>query len=148
VAVDASLGRLLEAAGEPVRVVLTSDHGFRLTPGGEYPADHSAFGTLILAGDGVRRGETALTLAGLLADPVSVLDVLPTLLYWNGLPIADELEGEPLYRFFRRDYLRQHPAVRVDSYGNFAESREVEIPLPDASDEEYLERLKALGYIQ
>jgi hypothetical protein len=147
-AVDASLGQLLEAAGDPVRVVLTSDHGFRMTPGGEHPADHSAFGTLVLAGEGVRRGKTALTLAGLLAAPVSVLDVLPTLLYWNGLPIADELEGEPLYRFFRRDYLRAHPAVRIDSYGEFDASREVEIPLPDASDEEYLERLKALGYIQ
>lgn len=147
--VDAYLGRLLAAAGEGVRVVLTSDHGFRLTPDGEYEADHSAFGTLVLAGDGVRRGHSAMTLAGSLAGgPVSVPDVLPTLLYWNGLPIADELEGEPLYRFFERSYLRRHPAVRIDTYGDFATGRQVEIPLPDAADEEYLERLKALGYIQ
>ena len=145
---DGYLGRVLEASGEGTRIILTSDHGFRLTPGGDHPADHSASGTLLLLGEGVRKDRTALSLAGAIAGPARAVDILPTLLYWNGLPIADELEGEPLYRFFERSYLRRHPAVRVDSYGDFAESREVEIPLPDASDEEYLERLKALGYIQ
>lgn len=144
---DAYLGRLLEAAGEGTRIVLTSDHGFRLTPDTEFPADHSPYGVLLLAGDGVREG-TEMSLAGALAPPATVLDVLPTLLYWNGLPLADELDGTPLYRLFERGYLRDHPAVRIDSYGDFEENREVEIPLPDASDKEYRERLKALGYIQ
>lgn len=145
---DDYLGRVLEAAGPDTRIVLTSDHGFHLTPGTEFPADHSPFGTLLLAGDGIRAGKSFLTVSGGLARGPSVFDVLPTLLYWSGLPVADELDGAPRWEMFERSYLRRHPVVRIESYGEAADGRDIEIPRRDESDKEYLERLKALGYVE
>ncbi|MEZ5331131.1 MAG: alkaline phosphatase family protein [Thermoanaerobaculia bacterium] len=145
---DEYIGRVLAAAGPGTRIVLTSDHGFHLTPGTQFAADHSPFGTLLLAGDGIREGKTFLTVSGDLAHGPSVLDVLPTLLYWDGLPISDELDGAPRWEMFERSYLRSHAAVRIESYGDAADGRDIEIPRRDESDREYLERLKALGYVQ
>lgn len=61
--VDSYIGELLDVAGDEVTVVICSDHGFRTTPNGNAPADHSGYGVLIIKGPGVRKGGNQLTLA-------------------------------------------------------------------------------------
>ena len=149
--VDSYIGKLLDAAGDDVTVVICSDHGFRATPNGKVPADHSGYGVLILKGPGIRRGGNHLTLQGavteLVGGTVGVEDVLPTLLYMQGLPISDELDGVVQHRFFERQYLKSHPQLRVSSYRDFFNPEPVEFEVPPRDQEEYRERLRSLGYI-
>lgn len=149
--VDSYIGELLEAAGDEVTVVICSDHGFRTTPNGKTPADHSGYGVLIIKGPGVRKGGNQLSLHGAAYDfahgGVGVEDVLPTLLYMQGLPISEELDGTVQYRFFERAYLKSHPEIRTASYGEFFHSEPVEFEVPPRDQDEYRERLRSLGYI-
>ena len=128
-----------------------SDHGFRKTPEGRAPASHSGNGVLIIKGPGVRKGGNQLSLHGAAYDfahgGVGVEDVLPTLLYMQGLPISEELDGTIQYRFFERAYLKSHPEFRTASYGEFFHSEPVEFEVPPRDQDEYRERLRSLGYI-
>lgn len=150
--VDRYLGELVELAGDDATIVVCSDHGFRGDPASEQLADHSRRGVLLMRGPGIRRGfDLGLSLAGGLRDAVegaaSVLDLLPTLLYMHALPISSELDGRVLYRLFEPSYLAANPELRVTGYGDFAATRKVEIELPESEREEYLERLRSLGYV-
>ena len=149
--VDSYIGELLEAAGDDTTIVICSDHGFRKTPEGRAPANHSGYGVLIIKGPGVRKGGNQLSLHGAAYDfahgGVGVEDVLPTLLYMQGLPISEELDGTVQYRFFERAYLKSHPEIRTASYGDFFHSGPVEFEIPPRDRDEYRERLRSLGYI-
>ncbi len=150
--VDRWIGSLVRRAGEDAAVVICSDHGFRSDPSHQRKADHSGYGVLIVKGRGVRRGhDLNLTLGGSIADRlrgrVTVFDVLPTLLYMHGLPISGELDGRVLYRLFDRAHLAERPEVRIASYGDFGSTRRVEVEVSAEAQEEHLERLRSLGYI-
>lgn len=150
--VDSYLGGLMDLAGDDATVVVVSDHGFRSDPGHEQGADHSVSGVILARGPGIRRGhDLNLSPRGavdrLLAGRVGVLDVLPTLLYLHGLPVSRELPGRPVFEMLESSYLRRNPLVEVGSYGDFEATRKVEIELPEEDREEYLERLRSLGYI-
>jgi hypothetical protein len=92
-AADAAAGRLIEAAGDALLVVL-ADHG----GGGVVPQDHDAPHPLndaiplILAGSSVQ--------CGALHGDVSLLDVPPTLLHWFGVAIPENYEGRVLLEAF------------------------------------------------
>ena len=87
---DEQLGRLLDglaSAGRAGRrlVVVTSDHGDAFGEHGEpthgvFVYDSTMRVPLVLAGDDVPEGRVA--------EPVSVVDVAPTVLAWAGLPTA------------------------------------------------------------
>jgi arylsulfatase A-like enzyme len=98
--VDDQIGRVLDhmhARGldRSTLVLVTSDHG-------EAFLDHDAWGhgrslheeviriPMILRGPGVRRGREA--------GQVSLLDVMPTLLEWAGLPVPPRAQGHSLLR--------------------------------------------------
>lgn len=148
--VDGYLGQLLAAAGDETTVIVCSDHGFRTEVDHPRKADHSGYGALLVKGAGIR-AETNLNLSlrgslfSLIHGPVTVLDVLPTLLYMHDLPISEELDGRVLYRVFEPAYLHRHREIRVPTYGDFEATREIEIPSED--EEEYLERMRSLGYV-
>ena len=83
---DMMLGRLLELAGADTVVVMVSDHGMGLTP---MPAvAHRARGLLIAAGPGIREDERIYG--------SSLLDVAPTILALEGIPLGEDLDGRPL----------------------------------------------------
>lgn len=71
-------------------------------------------GALLLYGEGVARG-TLLTGAEL-------VDVVPTLLYGAGLPIARDLDGRVLTAAFDRAHLARHPLTFLPSYETLEES--------------------------
>ncbi len=69
-------------------------------------------GLLLLAGEGI--------LAGKLLERTSLVDVMPTLLYALGLPIARDLDGEVLTGGFDNAFLARHPLTFVPSYDTLA----------------------------
>lgn len=110
---DAALGRLLDAVdaspgGADTLIVVWSDHGFHL---GE--KQHWRKGTLweegvrvplVLAGPGVLPGRTE--------EPVSLLEIFPTLVELAGLPPAPGLDGASLVPTWRTPEAPwDHPAL-------------------------------------
>jgi predicted AlkP superfamily phosphohydrolase/phosphomutase len=148
--IDEYVGQLVEAAGPETTIIICADHGFATDPDHPRKADHERMGVIIARGEGIRpTNRTNLSLRGsvasLLRGQVSVLDILPTLLYLHDLPVADELEGDVLYRMIEPSYADQHPLIAVDTYGDFQRSRRVEIDTAD--EDEYMDRLRSLGYV-
>jgi predicted AlkP superfamily phosphohydrolase/phosphomutase len=150
--VDSYLGKLLDVLPDDVTVLIVSDHGFQLDSDNRTGADHSPYGVLIGRGEGIAQGRSLNldplgSLREALSEPTGVLDVLPTLMYLHGLPIAKDLDGHVLGSLFSRRYLKTHPALQVDSYGDFAHDRKVEVVVDPEASKEYQDRLRMLGYI-
>ena len=70
--------------------------------------NRGADGILCLLGEGIR-SDTLVTGA-------SLVDVVPTLLYGMGLPVARDLDGRVLAEVFERSFLESHPLTFVPSY--------------------------------
>jgi Type I phosphodiesterase / nucleotide pyrophosphatase len=111
---------------------------------------------LVLVGDpgrlargGLREAEGLLVLAG---GPVvardlgtaSERDVAPTVLHLLGLPVSRELDGKVLESALEEGFRRAHPERTVATYGR----RPTSEPAESAFDQDVLEQLKSLGYIQ
>lgn len=69
---------------------------------------HSPDGVLLLYGEGVRAGGRL--------DDARLVDVVPTLLYGLGFPIARDLDGKVLRGAFEAEFLARHPLTFVPSY--------------------------------
>lgn len=82
-------------------------------------------GLLLLAGEGVQAGE--------LLDRATLVDVMPTLLYGLGLPLARDLDGEVLTGAFENGFLARHPLTFVPSYDTLASQPPESIPVSDPS---------------
>lgn len=96
--VDRHLNRLLsevEASERPTLVVLVGDHGESLGEHGEqthglFTYDATLHVPLVVRfPDGRSAGE-------FVSGPVGVVDVMPSILHWLGLPLPGDLDGMPL----------------------------------------------------
>jgi predicted AlkP superfamily phosphohydrolase/phosphomutase len=144
--VDRQLGRLLQAVGPGANVVVVSDHGMRAAKRlsqhreGESASEtgnHHRSGLLLLAGPDIRPG-TVIRAA-------SVYDVFPTILHLLGLPVPRDLPGRVLVEALRDEARESRPMLRTPSFGSRAQADHT--PIPTEMDREYLDRLKALGYL-
>jgi Type I phosphodiesterase / nucleotide pyrophosphatase len=111
---------------------------------------------LVLVGDPGRLPRSSATAAdGLLlvvggpavvADlgSVSERDIAPTVLHLVGLPVSRELTGQVLEAALAADFRTQHPVRYVPSFGPRARGRARE----SRFDEQMLEELRSLGYVQ
>ncbi len=145
---DRQLGRLLEKRGENTTIVVVSDHGFRA--GSERlqeqefkielaDASHLPDGIIVVSGPGVKRGTQ---LSG--AD---VYDIAPTILQVLGLPVANDLNGEPIAGAFDQAWSTAHPAqfVRTFETGPWDRGREIVVDPSVGKDMEKM--LTSLGYV-
>ncbi|MBI3834053.1 MAG: alkaline phosphatase family protein [Planctomycetes bacterium] len=144
---EAFAGEMINFA--PDFTVALRDHGFFsvlrsdtvLKPRSVVMGCHHPQGIILARGADVRRGAQI--------DPVSLLDVAPTILYALGLPIPRELEGRVLSELFTRSYVREaapklnghtdHPVVNVENTEPFIDAE---------GEAQVLMRLRALGYIE
>jgi len=78
-------------------------------------------GLFVMLGDGIRQGE--------FLEDVQLVDIMPTLLYSLGLPIARDLDGRVLTGAFSNSFLARHPLTVVPSYETLF-PREGTIPFP------------------
>jgi tetratricopeptide (TPR) repeat protein len=98
---DMMLGRLIGLAGPAATIFVLSDHGFRIDQSDWQPNAR----ILRRSSKSYRqRGLFAAAGPGLMEDKLihggSLLDIVPTLLAFFGLPIGDDMEGKPLLQAF------------------------------------------------
>jgi hypothetical protein len=128
--VDGLIGRYVAELDPRDVLVLVADPG-RLARGAAQPAE----GLLVLAGSHVAPGDLGAA---------SARDVAPTVLHLLGLPVSRELEGRALEAALDGAFRAEHPLRLVDSYGSRPPARAAD----SAFDQEVLEQLRSLGYIQ
>ena len=118
---DLMLSRLWERVPSPKLLAVVSAYGAEpsqgwrrgwqeMVGGGGLGAsfEGSPDGVLLLYGEGIQSG-TLLTGA-------TLVDVVPTLVYGAGLPIARDLDGKVLTAAFARPHLARHPLAFLPSY--------------------------------
>jgi predicted AlkP superfamily phosphohydrolase/phosphomutase len=98
--------------------------------------EHSLFGTLILWGQGVKRGQ--------LLSNAEIIDLAPTILHVMGQPIPMDMDGRVLEEAFESDFLK--PPIRYEK-GVGDGQGELEETYSEDEREEIRERLKGLGYL-
>jgi predicted AlkP superfamily phosphohydrolase/phosphomutase len=102
---------------------------------GEERWKHARDGILAVWGPGVAAGRDL--------GALEIQDVVPTLLDWLGLPVADDLDGAPIAGLLAPEAARG-PLERVASYGPRTGRPE---PAPRAKAS-FAEMLRALGYVR
>ena len=128
--VDGLIGETVAGLGPSDVLVLVGDPG-RLARSGTGTVE----GLLVLSGGPV---------VPIDLGTVSERDVAPTVLHLLGLPRSRELDGHVLEAALSDPFRRDHPVRLVDSYGRRPPSRAAQSDF----DQDVLEQLKSLGYIQ
>ncbi len=144
---DMMLDRLMVLAGPNTNVILLSDHGFKL--GAEkltaipdiaagIALEHNDYGILCMTGPGVNQGSHLYE--------ANLLDIAPTVLAMNGLPVGEDMDGKVL-----QSALLDEPKAPIASWeeqeGDFGRHDPNEQVDPIAS-KEALDQLIDLGYIE
>src|SRR4029434_8246815 len=76
----------------------------------------------------------------------SIQNVAPTILALFGLPVARDMDGQPLTEILDAGFVAQHPVAWIDSYGGIR-SQTAEAAVASAGDQDVIEKLRSLGYI-
>lgn len=134
---DALIGVLLEDVGPDDLVIVMSDHGFEapqvskklLT--GEHYSDAARDGVFFARGRDIRAGGGT--------QGITMNDVTPTVLTWLGIPIGDDMDGQPAA------FLETTPKPSIPTHDTTAIRR---LAGASGSDEAILKQLKQLGYIE
>lgn len=78
-------------------------------------------------------------------EGIRIHDITPTLLYGMGLPVAEDFDGKVITGLFPASFRATRPITTLPTYGSLGTGK----PTENAeTDEEMLERLRALGYLQ
>jgi hypothetical protein len=138
---DEWLGRLLALRDGDTGVLLLSDHGFTPEDNPRRSGDHPGAppGIFVVAGPGIRPGRQE--------RGATLYDVMPTLAAALGLPVSGELRGKPQASWFTPEAWESRAIA--DAPRHVTGERYVpDIPLPDATEKELLDQLRAIGYVQ
>lgn len=103
---------------------------------------HRKEGVFMARGPGIREGVTS--------DALSILDVMPTLLYSLGIQIPEEMEGRFPQELFDPMHLKLHPPV-ISGHSEPPSSNktlEEQVFFDAESEEKMAALLRALGYIE
>jgi predicted AlkP superfamily phosphohydrolase/phosphomutase/tetratricopeptide (TPR) repeat protein len=147
---DEMLGDLLSVTPKDTVVMILSDHGFltgESRPEGLLPYTklqpaewHDHWGIVVLHGPGIRAGQL---------PAASVYDIAPTLLYLEGLPLAEDMPGRLIAAALAPTAAGRVPPPSIRTY-ELAGSR-LEQPTGNAVDsaamDEMMANLRALGYV-
>ncbi len=118
---DEMLAQLWELCSEPRLLVVVSVHGVEgyqgwreirrqlsLQPALEGSIDRGPDGVLMLLGEGIQAEEALRT--------TDLVDLVPTLLYSLGFPIARDFDGRVITGAFDQAFLARHPLTFMPSY--------------------------------
>ncbi|HEV2855398.1 MAG TPA: alkaline phosphatase family protein [Thermoanaerobaculia bacterium] len=76
---------------------------------------------------------------------IHVHDIAPTILYAMGLPVAEDFAGRPRTALFNAEFRRAHPLRTIRTWGKRQEGGTAR---SSKADQELIDELRALGYIQ
>jgi len=138
--VDEILGRYLKVMDKDAILIVCSDHGMGANPVVDQypPGTHRIDGSIFLMGNGVKKKNEI--------DNASIMDITPTILYFLGLPVAKDMDGNILTQVAEDDFLTKHPVRYIKTYewgrgrGRGSEAA--------PHDDELKGKFKSLGYIQ
>ncbi len=137
---DALIGVLLESYGPADLVMVLSDHGQEGGVGfgglltGTHWSKKAIDGVIFVRGPGIPAGETV--------KDMSIRDVTPTILAWLGLPLAADMDGRPA-PFLTPVRTQPEPIASYDT----VEIERVHSS-PSGAEEQIVEQLRELGYIE
>jgi len=136
---DQLIGVLMRRFGPDDLVLVLSDHGFEAgellgTLTGVHDTEAALDGILFARGPGISP-ETS-------TRGTSVNDITPTVLAWLGLPLGLDMDGRPAA--FLEPPVEQPPAIVSHDVGEVERLGQV----PSGNEEEILDQLRGLGYIE
>jgi hypothetical protein len=132
---DDLVGLLVDRYSEDDLVLVLSDHGFEAMGKGRLTGGHTTPAAL----DGVIFARGRHVRAGPVGETLRIEDVAPTVLAWLGLPVARDMDGKPA------GFLELEPAETIATWDTFEVERAT--GATSGSDEQILEQLEALGYV-
>lgn len=141
---DMMLARLLELAGPNCNVILISDHGFqsgaqRTANLPDLPAapalEHRTYGVFCASGPAFRKAQQIYG--------ASLLDICPTLLHLNGLPVGDDMTG----RIIREAFSTYQPTGSIPSWEDTGKKPDFYELKGSGASKAILLQLQALGYV-
>ena len=163
--IDSTIGALLDARGDDPTIFVVSDHGMDAAHTGRSSwekggrsGDHTGGrpGVLIVSGGKARRPPlhapgtppAAVELEDL-CTLGTVLDLAPTILALQGLAIGEDMDGRVLESVLEKGFLDRHPLSFKATHDTeqWRETRPQQL-LPPEAEEERLDQLRALGYIE
>jgi len=158
---DNYLEELLAKVDDNTVVLIVSDHGFQAS--GTLTGDVKIKNYKSLREEADKKGQLALVQPGmhhldgiLIAKgpyirkefklKASIYDVAPTVLALMGLPVPANLEGRVLTEMIEPEFFEKYPIKRIDSYDRLLSRKQIDLP-EDASDDQIMDQLRALGYV-
>lgn len=144
---DNLLGDYLKTIPENSIIFIASDHGFQ-TGGGRPSSDpedmvlgapqwHRKTGVYIISGKDLKKGK---------GEMISIKDIAPTLLYLQGLPVPEDMEGKIMENALS-EIIKKRKIEYIKTYETGKERPETGLKQSREEMEERLKELKALGYI-
>jgi predicted AlkP superfamily phosphohydrolase/phosphomutase len=109
-----------------------------LTPAYAGSGWHRSEGIFIAAGEPIRAG----ALSGL-----SIVDMFPTLLFAQGLPLPPDLDGQVLTTAFTEEYLKRQSALLSAARGSQVQSVAKQGQVSAEYEKQIRNRLRGMGYI-
>jgi len=137
---DHIIGDFLKYQNANSNFIICSDHGFKFEEGryGHSSMKTPPDGVIILSGPLFKKNHKI--------EGATLLDITPTLLYMQGLPIGRDMDGKVLFDAFQPAFVKKYSPTLVASHDK-GERQKGEAATSEM-DEEILEDLKSLGYIQ
>lgn len=137
---DRILGEFMKRGDRNTTYIICSDHGFKFEEGryGHSSMKEPPYGIIILNGPAFKRNNRI--------DGATLLDITPTLLYLEGIPLGRDMDGKVLFNAFYPEFIKQNPPTLVASHDKGI--RQKGEPASSDMDQEILDDLRSLGYIQ
>jgi hypothetical protein len=85
--------------------------------------------------------------AGAEIEGMTIHDVAPTVLYALGLPVADDFSGRAREDLFVEEFRVGRPLRRIASWTALAQTAADNRVLSSAADQEVVDELRSLGYL-
>lgn len=105
---DKILGQYIRAADSNTIIIVVADHGLR-------EGHHTNNGVFMISGPRIKRNVWS-------PKPINLTDILPTMLYIMGLPIAKDMDGELYLEAIEDKFLATNEIQYIRSYGQSAYS--------------------------
>ena len=132
---DEAVGKIMKYNDENTITMIVTDHG-QYNSGAH--GNHRNNGFIVIGGKAVRKH---------IMIRANVIDVTPTLLYLMGVPIAQDMDGSVMLEAFDPAYIAKHPVLVTGTYETPGQNEKKEEVVDQRRDEQEMEELKALGYV-